>query len=190
MVLHADSEDFDQTGRIFAGCTGRFIDFVMQWLIFFETYSDTIFQTSNGIEHFLPFFFLSGILASTVTQSSGKGTDTFKFHKLFSYFQHDFFSSKLAVDLKATNLTLFCLVDYSILINWMSPFPFLGCLVYIFIFVRNSCQQIVYTLILVYTVCLGPIKGNRGKLQYVLVFLSVSHQVFNVHDITHQHTRL
>ena len=30
-VLHADSEDSDQTGRadVFAGCTGRFVGFVM-----------------------------------------------------------------------------------------------------------------------------------------------------------------
>ena len=34
-------------------------------------------------------------------------------------------------------LTLFCLVDYTILINWASPFffSFKGCLVYFFIFI-------------------------------------------------------
>ena len=40
MFLHADSEDSDQTGQmprliwVFAGCTGHFIGFVMQQLIF------------------------------------------------------------------------------------------------------------------------------------------------------------
>ena len=32
-------------------------------------------------------------------------------------------------------LTHICLVDPSIVINWMSPFPILGCLVYFFIFI-------------------------------------------------------
>ena len=41
MLLHAASEDCDQTGwmprlvRVLAGSSGNFIGFVMQWLMFF-----------------------------------------------------------------------------------------------------------------------------------------------------------
>ena len=62
------------------------------------------------------------------------------------------------------SLTHFCLVDLSILINWMSLFPILGLCSVLFHFYsisnRKSCKQTVKTLIIwVCTVCLCPKKG-------------------------------
>ena len=72
-------------------------------------------------------------------------------------------------------LTHICPVDYSILINWSSPFPILGVAGVIFhfylIFDRNSYKQTVKTLIrrlvlrrviCVCTVCLCPKNGTLG----------------------------
>ena len=81
-------------------------------------------------------------------------------------------------------LTHICLVDYSILIYWMSPFPILGmCSVFchFFFFFRknnpvskvNSVDsdqtRVVQHLIWVYTVCLGPKNGTLGT-KYSSVF--------------------
>ena len=48
MVLHANSEDSDQTGRmlmqirVFAGRTDHFVGFIMRWLIYIENLSDLV----------------------------------------------------------------------------------------------------------------------------------------------------
>ena len=77
--------------------------------------------------------------------------------------------------LKSTGLTHICLVDFSILINWTSPFPILAVFGVRFhfhsILNRYSCQQTVKTLIRrrvlrrliwVCTVCLCPKNGTLG----------------------------
>ena len=59
------------------------------------------------------------------------------------------YSSEPAYDsFQSINLTLFCLVDYPIRINWMSPFQILGVpgvffFFFFFHFYSNSCKQTV-----------------------------------------------
>ena len=83
-------------------------------------------------------------------------------------------------------LTHICLMDFPILINWVSPFPFLGVSGVLFQFYsilnRNSCKQTVKTLIRprvlrrliwVCTVCLGPKNGTAGLYGLILQLLVI-----------------
>ena len=70
-------------------------------------------------------------------------------------------------------LTHICLMDYSILISWTSPFPILGApgVIFYFYFILDSNfwnqtvqnlirGRVLRRLIWIYTVCLGPQKGT------------------------------
>ena len=77
---------------------------------------------------------------------------------LFAYIKTDFLMTWL---IYSSLLTHICLVDPSILINWTSPFPIVGCLVYVFICILFQIDipvSILRRMIWVCTVCLCPKK--------------------------------